>query len=301
MTTINPRRLIFFINPISGTRNKDVVLEKIKQRCTAAQIPFEILSTRKDADYHFLEEMIMQQKITDVIICGGDGSINQVSAFIGHLDVNVGIIPLGSGNGLAFTAGIPSNADKALDIILAGNANYIDGFYINNQFSCMLCGLGFDAQVAQDFAAEAKRGLLTYVKQTIKNFITAKTYPFVLHIHDTQIQTDAFFISVANSNQFGNNVTIAPKASISDGLLDIVVVNKMSKMRLLYAVLRQLKFGEITQISRYHKKAIFYFQAKKLSIDNPRMAPLHIDGDPASTANRFEIQIKEKAFRLLQS
>lgn len=300
MNSTAERKLVFFINPISGTKNKDSILALIAQRCRAAHLPFDILHTRENGDYSFLEEMIMQQKITDVIICGGDGSVNQVSAHISHLAVNIGIIPMGSGNGLAFAAGIPADAGKALDIIIAGKAAFIDGFYINNRFSCMLCGIGFDAKVAHDFAKQSRRGLITYAQQTLKNFVTARPYPFVLTIGNTRIETDAFFISIANSNQFGNNVTIAPKASISDGLLDVVVVNKMSKMRLIYAVLHQLRFGEVTQITRSRKKAIFYFQAKKLSIGNPAKAPLHIDGDPAPTAEHFEITIKENAFRLLQ-
>jgi YegS/Rv2252/BmrU family lipid kinase len=295
------RNFIYFINPISGTKSKESLLQLIERTTAAHQIPYQILETRADNNYSFLAEKIKQDQISDIIICGGDGTVNQITAALKNIEVNVGITPMGSGNGLALTAGIPTNTEKALDIIFKGNASFIDGFFINQQFSCMLCGLGFDAQVAQDFAQQKNRGLLTYVKQTIKNYFSAKPYPFTIHIKDLEIKTDAFFISIANSNQFGNNVTIAPKASISDGLLDIVIVNKMSKLRMLYSLLKQIKLGQITNTEKkFHKKDIFYFQTKKLRIDNPQYAPLHIDGDPAHTAPCFDIEIAEKVFKLLQ-
>jgi diacylglycerol kinase family enzyme len=188
-----------------------------------------------------------------------------------------------------------------MEIIFKGKAEYIDAFYINKHFSCMLCGLGFDAQVAHDFAEQKTRGLSMYVKQTVKNFLSAIPYPFIIKLNDLEIKTEAFFISIANSNQFGNHVTIAPKASLSDGFLDIVIVKKMSKIRMLYSLLMQIKLGQITNTEKkYHQKDIFYFQTKQLLIENPKHAPLHIDGEPATTARHFEIKVVEKAFRLLQ-
>lgn len=295
------RKFIYFINPISGTKNKEAVLALIKERTAKAGISFEILHTNAAAEYGFLKEKIKADKITDIIICGGDGTVNQVAGSLIDTDVNIGIIPLGSGNGLALAAGIPRNPSKALDIIFKGNASYIDGFFINQKFSCMLCGLGFDALVAHEFAAHPSRGLNTYVKLTLKNFLSASFYPFTITTNGTSITTEAFFISIANSNQFGNNFTIAPKASLSDGLLDIVIVNRMSRLKMLYAIMKQVRLGKVEPASgKLRKGSIQYIQAKKIEIKNPAQAPLHIDGDPAATSQHFSIDIAEKAFRLLQ-
>ena len=295
------RKFLYFINPISGTGNKTLVLDIIKKITTEQQIPFEVLHTNADANYAYLKEKVNSEKITDIIVCGGDGTVNQLANALQNVAVNIGIIPMGSGNGLAFAAGIPRRADKALQVILKGNAEYIDSFYINGKFSCMLCGLGFDAQVAHDFARQKKRGLWTYIKQSLKNFFIGKTYPFQLLVNETIITTEAFFISIANSNQFGNNFTIAPQASLKDGLLDIVVVNKMSKLRVVWAILKQIRNGQLRlyEDKKYHKTDIHYFQTPTLIIQNPLLAPLHIDGDPAKTAASFEIKIIKKAFRLL--
>jgi diacylglycerol kinase (ATP) len=236
-----------------------------------------------------------------VIICGGDGTINKIVAALLHVHVNIGILPMGSGNGLAFSAKIPASLTRALDIIFQGKATKVDAFYINEQFSCMLCGIGMDAQVAYEFALGAKRGLATYIRASIRNFFTYEPYRYSMSIENNKISGSAYFISVANSNQFGNNFTIAPRASLSDGLLDIIIVSAMSKPRLLFSILNQLRFGKALAKHEVTNdlKGIIYFQTDKLVIENPDYARLHIDGDPAKTDNLFSIKVLPKAFSLL--
>ena len=296
------RKIIFFINPISGTGNKAGLLAQIENCMQDNAIAFEITTTDKEGDYTWLPEKIKLESITDVVVCGGDGTVNQLAFALLGINVNIGIIPMGSGNGLALAAGIKKDVGKALEVIVQYQTRPVDGFYINNRFSCMLCGLGFDAQVAHDFSKQPKRGLSTYVQQTIKNFFIAKPYPFIITAGEKKITCAAYFISIANSNQFGNNVTIAPRASLSDGLLDVVVVKKMNKFNLLYKLLRQVTTGEPISLDApaNQQNGILYFQTSKLLIENPGLAPLHIDGDPAKTATFFEISIVPQAFRLLQ-
>ena len=296
------RKIVYFINPISGTKNKAAALVKIKKRTEKENVPFEILHTNADGDYLFLKEKIENEGITDIVICGGDGTVSQIAALLIDEDISIGIIPMGSGNGLAHAAKIPTNVDKALDIIFNGKGKYIDSFYINDTFSCMLCGLGFDAQVAHDFAKQPSRGLGTYIKQSVRNFISAKPYAFEIVDKGKSFATEAFFVSIANSNQFGNQFTIAPQASLCDGLLDIVVVKKMSKLRMLLAVINQVMAGKINEHDEktFHKKDILYFQTSHLIIYNLSKAPLHIDGDPAYAAKKYTIKIIPDAFKLLQ-
>ena len=295
------KKFIYFINPIAGTKGKGLLLDFIKNKTAEKNIPFEILHTNAVGEYAYLKEKIAAENITDIIVCGGDGTVNQVANSLLGVAVNIGIIPMGSGNGLAFAAKIPKKINKALECVFAGNAVYIDSFYINKKFSCMLCGLGFDAQVAHDFAKQKKRGLATYIKQSVKNFFSASHYNFELILEGKSINSEALFISIANSNQFGNNFTIAPQASLHDGLLDIVVVNKMSKLRMIWSILKQIRNGRVRMYEdkKFHRNDIHYFQTKKITIKNPEWAPLHIDGDPAETSTVFEVEIIENAFKLL--
>lgn len=295
------RKIIYFINPISGTKGKEALLKRIEERTKEQGISYEILHTNPTGNYYFLKEKIDEEYITDIVICGGDGTVNQVVSYLLESDVKVGIIPMGSGNGLAFAAGIPKQPEKALELIFTGKAAYIDAFFINDKFSCMLCGLGFDAQVAHDFSKQSKRGLATYVKQTMANFVTARPYRFEVINRGKSFATDAYFISIANSNQFGNNVTIAPKASLNDGLLDIVVAGKMNKAKLIWSLLRQIRKGQVKNPDENSTvNGVLYFQTDKLIIHNLDQAPLHIDGDPAHTAKKFVIDIISDAFKLIQ-
>jgi diacylglycerol kinase (ATP) len=295
------RKLIYLINPISGTKNKEGILNTIRERTAERNIPFEILPTNPAGDYAYLKDKIIAEGITDVIICGGDGTVNQVAQALLGVAVSIGIIPLGSGNGLAFTVKIPANINKALDIVFAGEASLIDAFFINGSFSCLLSGLGFDALVAHDFATGNKRGLATYIKKSIDHFFKASPYNFEFINKEKIFSTDAYFISIANGNQFGNHVTIAPKASLSDGLLDIVIVKKMNKIKLVLLALRQTRFGKVMEYEEknFHSSDVFYFQTDKLVIHNPSLAPLHIDGEPAQTSHTLEIEIIKQAFKLI--
>ena len=293
---------MYLVNPVSGTVKKSNVLQLIKDKTTAFEIHFEIMETNAKGDYDYLKDKITTEGITDIVVVGGDGSVNQVVDALRETDVLFGIIPMGSGNGLAFCAGIPKNSSKALDIVLEGGYGYVDAFTINKRFSCMLSGLGFDAQVAHDFAKKASRGLLTYTQQSLVQYFKANPYLFEIVLDNFSFYCDAFFISIANSNQFGNHFTIAPEASLDDGLLDIVIVQKMSKAKLPFAILRQVrgnnKMGQL--VEDMTKKNILYFQTPSLTIRNLKLAPFHIDGEPAETNEEYKVNIIPKCFKLLQ-
>jgi diacylglycerol kinase (ATP) len=295
------RKLLYIINPISGTKNKSSLAEIIKERTVAAGFEFSIFPSVESGDYGFLLPIIKEQNFTDVIIAGGDGTINQVVNKLQKLDVQFGIIPCGSGNGLAFSAGIPKNSEKALQIIFKGKSNWCDAFLINQTFACMLCGLGFDAQVAHDFANDPRRGLRTYLKKTVSNFFSAKTYPFILRTNGKQIKTDALFISIANSNQFGNHFTIAPRASLNDGLLDVVVMARQNKLMALLQAFRQVGgFNKLQKVEVINENAsLLYFQTNEIKIENPLSAPMHIDGDPVETTDKINVEILKDSFRLI--
>ena len=295
-----PRHFIYIINPISGIRKKSGLQKLIEEGTKQKNIPFKIFPSVASGDYSFLSPIIKEEKITDVIVAGGDGTVSQVVGSLMHEDVNFGVIPCGSGNGLAMAAGISKQPQKALDVIFNSKAKPIDGFNINEHFSCMLTGIGFDAKVAHEFAQHTKRGLRTYAILVGRNFLSARPYHFIIESNGLTFSTEAYFISIANSNQFGNNFTIAPKALLSDGLLDVVIVKKTAKPLLLYNLIKQILRGKLQKMETSLKLPVIYFQTKQLSIENTNLAPVHIDGDPSETSQNLEIRILPKCFRLIQ-
>jgi YegS/Rv2252/BmrU family lipid kinase len=296
------RKIIYLLNPISGTKEKEKIKNLIIRKTRAEGIEFKILHSRADGHYDDLRAMIKKEMITDVVICGGDGTLNAIANALQGVHINIGIIPIGSGNSLALAAKIPKQTGRALDIIFKGNTSPVDAFQVNEKFSCALCGIGFDAEVAHEFAKQKTRGLQTYLRISTMKFFKSKPYPFEIKLNNKIIKTEAYFISIANSNQFGNNFTIAPKASMSDGLLDIVIVRKMNKMILPFSVLLQVAGNnKLMQAMEYfEEKNIIYVQTDKISIRNPSMAPMHIDGEPTDTSPDFRIRIIPHCFRLIQ-
>ncbi len=296
------RKIIYIVNPISGTKGKQSLQALIEKRTTAQGIPYFIYPSVANGDYSFLHDIIKEEKITDVVAAGGDGTVSQVIHSLQPTGVNFGIIPCGSGNSLALATGIPKAPTKALQTIFAGKADKVDAFTVNDYFSCMLCGIGFDAKVAHDFAKQPTRGLAMYVKQSALNFFAAKSYAFEMAFDKQKIKVDAYFVSIANSNQFGNNVTIAPRANLSDGLLDIVIVTKQNKVNFVLQTLRQVTGFNSLQTARPidTNRAVIYFQTDKIKITNKDNAPLHIDGEPLETATVFDIHVKKNFFTLIQ-
>ncbi len=295
-----PQRLLYIINPIAGTRTKKDLQAFIEKETAARNIHYTIFPSVASGDYSFLIPVIEEEKITDVVIAGGDGTVSQVINSLKNCNVNFGLIPCGSGNGLALAAGISKEPAKALQIIFTGTPVVTDGFYINKHFSCMLTGIGFDAKVAHEFSQQTTRGLKTYASLVSKNFFSAKPYNFEIESNGMKFNSEAFFISIANSNQFGNNVTIAPKALLSDGLLDIVIVKKSAKPMLLVNLIKQIMIGKLKQIESSLESPIIYFQTKKIVIKNIDAAPMHIDGDPAETPEELVVKIDPGCFKLIQ-
>jgi diacylglycerol kinase (ATP) len=296
------RKIIYIINPVSGTGRHKNLRQLVEAKMKGNNIPFFVYFSVADGDYSFLHPVIKNENITDVVIAGGDGTVSQVVGSLINCNVNFGIIPCGSGNGLAYTANIPKKISKALDIIFTGKPVATDGFTVNNKFSCMLSGLGFDAKIAHDFASQSRRGLLTYFRLTLKNFFSGHAFPFKILTAHSQFDMEAFFISIANANQFGNHFTIAPKASLHDGLLDVVIVRKQYKPGMLLQILKQLagktRLQKESAIDKNRK--LIYFQTERLTIQNPSSALLHIDGEPAETSVEIKIEIMKKCFRLIR-
>lgn len=295
------RHIIYLVNPIAGTRSKDGLESFLQKKTEEAGVDYSIYHSTAAFQSRTLRSWISEHQATDVVVCGGDGTVNTIARALQNTPVNLGIIPVGSGNGLARCAEIPLKPTLALEVILKGKVLLTDAFEINNYFSCMLSGIGFDAAVAESFAKGTKRGLYAYTTKAVVEFFKANPYQFKIELPDFSFFSDAFFISIANSNQFGNNFTIAPKASLSDGLLDVVVVQKMPKAGLPLAILRQLRGNNKLHslAEAVGKRNVLYFQTPEITIRNIQHAPMHVDGDPCETSHDILAKIKPGAIRLL--
>ena len=263
----------FIINPISGTTNKlkyDVKIEKFFKDSTIKPL---IKFTKRASHATEIAREFVRNSLDAIVVIGGDGTVNEAVNGIGESGVPMGIIPSGSGNGLARHLGISLILRRALETIKQGFIQPIDLISINNKLSVNVSGVGFDALVAHKFQNIDKRGLVSYIKIVISEFISYKTQKYDMIIDGKEYKEEAFLVSIANSSQFGNNAFISPKASVSDGKMDICIVKPFPKIA-SPLVIEQLMTGRLDK-----GKYLEVIRAKELVIKQESDI-FHIDGDP---------------------
>jgi diacylglycerol kinase (ATP) len=228
--------------------------------------------------------------------------VQAVASLLFGTKIRLGIIPAGSGNGMAYGAGISSNWRRALKKIIAGDAHATDGYSVNGVNGCMLMGLGYDAQVADAFVHQRKRGFWRYLQLCWSLFFEDKNYRLNIHLPEGTIEGKFFFVSLANSNQFGNRVTIAPMADMRDGKLDLILVSSGSSIRKMVALIYQIILGKPIGVQEAMKQTsiVRYIQTTKVEIENLDVAPLHVDGEPKQTAEKINVEVLPGAFWLIR-
>jgi YegS/Rv2252/BmrU family lipid kinase len=292
------RNFLFLLNPISGGGKTASLPEIIRQQLQPLSIPYYIQHTPKDNDYSDILHVIKKDQITDVIICGGDGTINAVINHLRDDKLRFGIIPSGSGNGLALAAGISLNIKKALKVILRGKTIDADAIDINGRLSCMVFGTGFDAHVSHEFNRSKRRGFFLYAWLTLKNLFSMKSFFVDIVTNGDIMPMKVVMICAATGNQFGNRFTIAPKASLDDGLMDLIIVKKMTVMAFITRVLYHLKWGR-PSASFNKDRSVIYWQGSSIRIYNPYFAPAHFDGDTCETSPEWDMEVVKGAYKLI--
>ncbi len=274
----------FIINPISGTSNKYSYDVKIKQFFADSNINTIVKFTTAAGDATKIAIDFVNDAIDAIVVVGGDGTVNEVVNGIGMSGVPMGIIPSGSGNGLARHLGISLILKRALETIKQGFVQPIDIISINNKLSVNVSGLGFDALVAHKFQNLSKRGLVSYIKIVISEFLAYKIQNYKIIIDGKEYTKDAFLISIANSSQFGNNAFISPSSSVSDGEMDICIVKPFLKIE-SPIVIEQLMTGRLDK-----GKYLEVIRAKEVVI-RQESDIFHIDGDPYNNGKIIKAKI----------
>jgi YegS/Rv2252/BmrU family lipid kinase len=231
------------------------------------------------------------KKFDLVVAVGGDGTVNEVAQGLIGTSTPMGIIPMGSGNGLARDLGISMNVVKSARTLIEGNLQQIDVCRVNQQRFLCTSGIGFDAQVADKMSKASTRGFLRYIQLTIQESIAFKPFNIKMNLDGLLIERPVFLITFANASQFGNNARIAPDASMTDGLIDVVVVNPFNKIWLpVFGI--GLFLGFIPKLS-----FVDCYKAKQVEMDFADSDIYHFDGEPGKLAIPAVITIdSEKLF-----
>ncbi len=287
------KRIIFIVNPISGTHNKDQILSLIDRVLDKDKYVWEVWYTQYAGHAVELAARAVDEKAAVVVAIGGDGTINEVGRSLVHTDTAMGVIPCGSGNGLARHLHIPLEPKKALKIINQGLIETIDYGRINGLCFFCTCGVGFDAFVSLKFATAGKRGVLTYLEKTLQEGLTYQPETYELETVDGTYKYKAFLVACANASQYGNNAYIAPAATLTDGLLDITVLEPFTMLE-VPALAFQLFNKRIDQNSHFKT-----FRCKKLTIKREKPGVMHFDGDPIEGGCDIEVEVISKGLKVI--
>jgi YegS/Rv2252/BmrU family lipid kinase len=288
------KKVLFIINKFSGGGYQPSVEGRIITHCTNLGLEPSIQFTQ--ARGHATElarEATALKNFETIFAMGGDGTVNEVAQGIVHTEQVMGIIPKGSGNGLARHLGIPMNFKKSLEYIDSQTVVAADTFRVNDQLSVNVSGIGFDGHIAGIFGKNGKRGLIGYSKLVLKEFFNYQDFSSEILIDNQPFNKKAFIIAFANSSQFGNNARVAPYASVCDGILDISFIRKVPLSQAIGFANKmftgQLESSAFVEIEK----------GKTISLSFPHPMPYHIDGEGMEPARDFNIQIHPASLRML--
>lgn len=240
-----------------------------------------------------LAQDAVEQHYDIVAVAGGDGSINEVGTQLIGTDIALAIIPCGSGNGLSRCLHIPLDPLKALELINRKAICQIDTVKVNDVPFISISGTGYDAQVADDYAKDQHRGFETYFRYIIKNYFKLGEKDYTIVLPDRTINTKAFFISFANSNQMGYDVPISPNASLWDGLVDICIVRKPNALEL------PIVGGYFLSKNMDKAPKVDIIQTPSVDILRPEAAVVNIDGESIMFEKDLHIRINPLSLNVI--
>lgn len=290
---MSKKSLHFIINPISGTGKQNAIEEKIAQEIDASIFETCVHFTKNKEHATEIAKRLVEQNVSVIVAVGGDGTVNEVAKSLVNSSSVLGIIPTGSGNGLARHLSIPQNVSKALRLINTLNTKYIDSCTANDQFFMNVSGIGYDAHISHCFAKERKRGMNTYVKLILSEWWTYSVKNYIISVNNTEVfKGEAVQVSFANGTQFGNNVIVSPQSIDNDGEIELCILKPFN-----FYEIPQLLLALATRRFHLHKR----MQIIKCSsaIIHTRDPKSHLDGEPKDLGNKIEIKVLPKSIKII--
>lgn len=287
------KHITFIINPISGTQNKEQILKWVKELLDHEQFTSEVVYTEYAGHAQEIAAEKAKNSTYAVVAIGGDGTINEIARALVHTDTALGIIPCGSGNGLARHLQIPLDPKGAIKIINKGLVNTIDYGMINGHAFFCTCGVGFDAFVSLKFSQAGKRGPLTYIEKTLTESLKYQPETYEVEMDGSKAHYKAFLIACGNASQYGNNAYITPQATLNDGLLDVTILEPFTVID-APALAFQLFNKTIDQNSR-----IKSFRCQSVHIHRSRPGVAHYDGDPVMMGEDIDVKVIANGLKVI--
>lgn len=284
-------KLLLVVNPISGGVDKSLFLNKADEICRYYGIDYNIFQTTGNNDRSRLESDLKLYKPDKVASVGGDGTTLFTSITLMSYNIPMGIIPMGSANGMAMELSVNPDPEMALkDLIMSELYAKLDLVQINHEHFCMHIGdVGINAQIVEAYSKDPNRGMVTYAKYLYEMVIKAMPFPISISSNGTQFKDDYYSMAICNARKYGTGVPVNLNGSPFDGKFELVLVKKLDAGSLIMAGLS--KFNEkfydnlnATVISTDHAKVVF---------DKPRL--LQLDGEVIGNFKTLDVKIIKQA------
>ena len=267
-------KTVVVVNPISGVGKQKKIETLLKENLNQDLFDYTVRYTEHIHHGTEIAREAVDQGYDCVVAVGGDGSVNDVAQGLKDSGVTMGIIPCGSGNGLARSLKIPLSPASAIKLLNQRNEHFIDSIVINNKYiSVNAAGVGFDAYIARLMKAAKTRGFAAYTNLILREYASYQSNSYRLTVDGRTLERSAWFIAVANGRQFGYNLSVAPKANLSDGLIDISIIDKIPLDHIL--ITAPMAFMNLLDHSQHAEM----FRAKELVIEGNVHKWVNIDGE----------------------
>jgi diacylglycerol kinase (ATP) len=290
---LNKKKVLFIVNPISGPGKQKRIEKWIDAGLDKSKFISNIVQTTHAGHATELSKKAIEDETDIIVAVGGDGTVNEVGQTLIGSSSALGIIPTGSGNGLARHLKIPFNFTKAIDVINKGNVRKIDTATLNDKVFLSMAGIGYDAYVARKFSKAAKRGFISYFKIVTAEYPKYSPKKYELEIDGKKLTRRALLVTFANSNQFGNNTSIDPTARIDDGYIDVCIVRRIPLLLIPFYV--PLLFTRTFHKTHY----IEIIKAKEVRIVRKKGKTVHFDGDPFKMSKEVEMKINPLSLNII--
>lgn len=287
------KKITFILNPHSGTQGKDNVLRVIESQLDKDKYDYEARFTTHAGHAVEIAHECAQASVDIVVAVGGDGTVNEVARALVHSNTALGIIPCGSGNGLARHLRIPIDPAKAVELINRCNIEALDYGVINDLPFFCTCGMGFDAFISLKFAEAGRRGPITYAENVLREGLKYKPETYEVEDETGAKKYKAFLIACANASQYGNNAYIAPNATMTDGLMDVVIMEPFTAFDA-----PQISIDMFNRTLDQNSK-IKVFKAKRIHIHRSTPGAIHYDGDPMMTGCDIDVHIESRGINII--
>jgi len=290
----SPKKVLFIRNPKSGiVRTQKLIRRTVERTFANTDFEYEFIETQYRGHAHELAKEAAAKGYDIVVAIGGDGTTNEVGSALLNTNTALGIIPLGSGNGLARGLDIPLSPFRAAKTLINGKIKTIDAGKIEDRIFFLVAGFGFDAVIGTAFNEQNIRGMIPYFTIAFREYFSYKPEVFVLKFDGKQVAVPALFVTIANFRGWGGGAMISPEAKYDDGLLDICTIHRSHWLYILFNFYK-LFTGGIVKLRRYS-----HYQAKSVEIIRERPGPFQHDGESAYGGDTLHASILPGALKVI--